>query len=340
MTREGEAAAETVADAVLRVERLVKTYRVGFWRRKVEAVRDVSFTVRPGEIFGLLGPNGAGKTTTIKTLLGLCFPTAGSVRIFGGDPADPGVRRRLGYMPENPYVYGYLRAAEFLDLCGRLFGMRAAERAKAIPEMIERVGLGHAEDRPIGKFSKGMMQRVGLAQTLMHDPDLLILDEPMSGLDPVGRKEIRDLLLAQKKAGKTLVFTSHILSDVEMLCDRAVILRRGEVVAEGALSALLGSAEGRTEIELAGASAELRGRLAEREGSRAVHEGSASLFVDVAPEAVDATLRQALDGGARVVAVRPERRSLESFFTGEETPAGRGGDAPKAGASKVRGATR
>ncbi|MEM1414568.1 MAG: ABC transporter ATP-binding protein [Myxococcota bacterium] len=314
-------------DAVLRVDQLVKTYRVGFWRKKVEAVRGVSFDVRRGEIFGLLGPNGAGKTTTIKTLLGLCFPTAGTLRIFGGDPADPKVRARLGYMPENPYVYRYLRPPEFLDLCGRLFGMDGKARRDAIPAMIETVGLTHAADRPIGKFSKGMMQRVGLAQTLLHDPDLLILDEPMSGLDPVGRKEIRDILLAQKKAGKTLVFTSHILSDVEMLCDRAVILRRGKVVAEGAMSDLLGAAEGRTEIELAEASAELRARLAGREGSRAVHEGSASLFVDVAPEAVDATLREALEGGARVVAVRPERRSLESFFTENEAPP-TGNDAP------------
>jgi ABC-2 type transport system ATP-binding protein len=227
------------AEAVVEVKDVYKTFRLGFWRKKVEAVRGVSFEVRRGEIFGLLGPNGAGKTTTIKTLLRLVFPTRGEVKIFGKSPDDRDAMRRLGYLPENPYVYQYLKPLEFLDLCGRLVGMPAAERSKRGKAMLERVGLADAVDRPIGKFSKGMTQRIGLAQALLHEPELLILDEPMSGLDPIGRKEVRELIQEQRDQGKTLMFTSHILSDVEVLCDRVAIMNEGVITASGALSELL-----------------------------------------------------------------------------------------------------
>ena len=172
--------------AVLAVEALRKTFRLGFFRKRVEAVRAVSFEVKQGETFGLLGPNGAGKTTSIKAILRLIHPDSGTIRLFG-ESLSLAARARIGYLPENPYVYQYLRAHEFLDLCGRLMGMTAARRKQRAREMIELVGLGHAVDRPIGRFSKGMMQRMGLAQALLHDPELLILDEPMSGLDPIGR---------------------------------------------------------------------------------------------------------------------------------------------------------
>jgi ABC-2 type transport system ATP-binding protein len=298
---------------VVEVRRLVKTYRVGFLRKRVEAVRGISFEVRPGEIFGLLGPNGAGKTTTIKCLLRLVFPTEGELKVFGLSPEKRESMLRVGYMPENPYVYRYLKPLELLDLCGRLAGMRGRERRERSEAMIDKVGLRHAVDRPIGKFSKGMMQRVGLAQALLHDPELLVLDEPMSGLDPIGRKEIRDILLEQKRRGKTLLFTSHILSDVEMLCDRVSILQRGVVTAEGKLSELLAGEVAQSEIELRGVSEALRSTLGELEGVE-IHDAEATCLLTVPEAAIPNTLRTALDGGARVVAVRPQRKSLEDLF--------------------------
>ena len=249
-------------DFVLEVNGLYKTFHIGFFRKRVDAVRGTSFSVKRGEIFGLLGPNGAGKTTTIKSILRLIFPTKGEIRIFGSPSGDREAAKRVGYMPENPYVYQYLKPIEFLDLCGRLVGLRRRERRARSEEMIDKVGLRHAADRPIGKFSKGMMQRIGLAQALLHDPELLVLDEPMSGLDPIGRKEVRDLLLEQRERGKTLLFTSHILSDVELLCDRVVIMQQGNITSEGQVHDLLESAGRRVEIRLSSASQKLRDSLA------------------------------------------------------------------------------
>lgn len=224
---------------VLAVRDLAKTFRVGFFRKKVEAVRGIDFTVERGEIFGLLGPNGAGKTTTIKMLLGLISPMAGTIELFGRVSRSPAIMGRIGYLPENPYVYQYLKPLEFLDLCGRLCSMSAKDRRDKGQAMIERVGLADAVDRPIGKFSKGMMQRIGLAQALLHEPELLVLDEPMSGLDPLGRREVRDLIVEQRELGRTVLLTTHILSDVEALCDRVAILRRGKVSHIGPLEELL-----------------------------------------------------------------------------------------------------
>lgn len=300
------------ADSVLTVKDLKKTFRIGFLRKKVEAVKGVSFEVRRGEVFGLLGPNGAGKTTSIKCVLRLIHQDEGTVTIFGRPPGDREAVRRLGYMPENPYIYQYLRPLEFLDLCGRLMGMSAKERAQRSDEMLTRVGLDHARDRAIGKFSKGMMQRVGLAQSLLHDPDLLVLDEPMSGLDPVGRKEVRDLLVEQRARGKTLIFTSHILSDVEMLCDRVAILQHGLVTAAGTLDELLHRGQRRFEVQLGGLSDATRAALAEH---GTLKSQGASWVISLDGEAsVEPLLRAALDGGARVEAVVPHRETLESYF--------------------------
>ncbi|MFW6051841.1 MAG: ABC transporter ATP-binding protein [Myxococcota bacterium] len=300
------------ATPVLQVRDLHKTYRLGFWRKRVEAVRGLGFEVRPGEIFGLLGPNGAGKTTTIKSVLGLIFPTRGDVRLFG-ERVGPAGLRRVGYLPENPYVYQYLRPFEFLDLCGRLCGMGAAERRRRAESLLERVGLAHAVDRPIGKFSKGMMQRIGLAQALLHDPELLVLDEPMSGLDPIGRKEVRDLLLEQRRAGKTLLFTSHILSDVEMLCDRVAIVHRGRVTADGPLHRLLRPEVRRVEIELAGVGEALREALARQAADLREVEGHTVAVVE-GDDRVPRLLSDALSAGAKVIAVTPYRETLEDLF--------------------------
>ncbi len=307
-----EVVGEPKRDVVLEVRDLRKTYRVGFLRKKVEAVKGISFEVRRGEIFGLLGPNGAGKTTTLKTVLRLVFPTSGDVRIFGVSTSERESMKRVGYMPENPYVYQYLKPLEFLDLCGRLVGMPRKLRLERSEVLVDTVGLRHAVDRPIGRFSKGMMQRIGLAQALLHDPELLILDEPMSGLDPIGRKEVRDVLLAQRHAGKTLIFTSHILSDVEMLCDRVAILRAGEMNAQGTLDELLKGDDDAIDIVLADVGEGLLAMLQER-GTVVRHPATVRVTVSgrVASEEV---LRAALDASARIVSVVPHGKSLESFF--------------------------
>lgn len=299
-------------EVVLRVRDLHKTFRIGFFRKKVEAVRGVGFEVRRGEIFGLLGPNGAGKTTTIKMILRLIFPMRGSIELFGKVDPGPADMVRLGYLPENPYVYQYLKPLEFLDLCGRLTGMDRATREKRAKELIERVGLAHAVERPIGKFSKGMMQRVGLAQALLHDPELLVLDEPMSGLDPIGRKEVRDLIVEQRQRGKTILFTSHILSDVELLCDRVGVMQRGRMSHYGPLDELLRAETRRVEIELAGVPDALRDEL--RALAAELRERGGRTHLVVTEDGADAVLELALKHRARVVAVTPSRETLEDLF--------------------------
>jgi ABC-2 type transport system ATP-binding protein len=260
-----------------------------------------------------LGPNGAGKTTTIKSILRLIFPSEGEIRIFGRPAGDREAAKRVGYMPENPYVYQYLKPLEFLDLCGRLTGIPKVERGERSEAMVDKVGLRHAVDRPIGKFSKGMMQRVGLAQALLHDPELLVLDEPMSGLDPIGRKEVRDVLLEQRARGKTLLFTSHILSDVELLCDRVVIMQRGEITSEGQVSDLLESAGRQVEIRLSGASAALKTSLASR--AVVVDDGAGHLTLRAdGDRAIDEILRISNAAGARLDALIPVRQTLENLF--------------------------
>ena len=300
-------------DIVLEVKGLRKVFHIGFFRKRVEAVKNASFSVRRGEIFGLLGPNGAGKTTTIKSILRLIFPSEGEIRIFGRPAGDREAAKRVGYMPENPYVYQYLKPLEFLDLCGRLTGISKVERRERSEAMVDKVGLRHAVDRPIGKFSKGMMQRVGLAQALLHDPELLVLDEPMSGLDPIGRKEVRDVLLEQRARGKTLLFTSHILSDVELLCDRVVIMQRGEITSEGQVSDLLESAGRQVEIRLSGASAALKTSLASR--AVVVDDGAGHLTLRAdGDRAIDEILRISNAAGARLDALIPVRQTLENLF--------------------------
>jgi ABC-2 type transport system ATP-binding protein len=300
-------------DLVLEVEGLRKVFHIGFFRKRVEAVNGTSFNVKRGEIFGLLGPNGAGKTTTIKAILRLIFPTEGEIRLFGRSADDREAAKRVGYMPENPYIYQYLKPLEFLDLCGRLVGLSKADRLARSEAMIDKVGLRHAVDRPIGKFSKGMMQRIGIAQALLHDPELLILDEPMSGLDPIGRKEVRDLLLEQRERGKTLLFTSHILSDVEELCDRVVIMQQGKITSEGRVHDLVETAGRRVEVRLSGASHALKDALSSRGAILDYDGGHLTLEVE-GQNAVDEIIRVSNAAGARLDAMIPERQTLEKLF--------------------------
>jgi ABC-2 type transport system ATP-binding protein len=217
-----------VASAV-RCEALQKTFVGGLLRRKVHALRGATFSVERGEIFGFVGPNGAGKTTCLRILMGLVFPTAGKAEVLGHAPGDVRAKRRVGFLPENPYFYEYLTARELLDFVGRLFGLDRSERARRAADLLERAGLAEAADRRLRSHSKGMLQRLGVAQALIGDPELLVLDEPMSGLDPIGRKDVRDLIAAQRERGRTVFFSTHILPDVVELCDRVAIIVRGEV---------------------------------------------------------------------------------------------------------------
>ena len=218
---------------------LVKEFR-DFWNRpKAKAVNDLDFEVREGEILGLLGPNGSGKSTTVKMLLGLLYPTAGRLTVFGKSPRDVDTKRLIGYLPEESYLYKYLTAYETLDFFGSLFNLSGLERRKRSEQLLEMVGLSHAKNRPVGEFSKGMSRRIGLAQAMINDPSLLILDEPTSGLDPLGCREVRDLIHMLKKRGKTVIVTSHLLSDIEDVCDRVIILYGGQIRAQGTLNELL-----------------------------------------------------------------------------------------------------
>ena len=297
---------------VIEVRDLHKVFPVGFRRRKVYAVRGISFQVQPGDIFGFLGPNGAGKTTSIKVLTGLIRPSRGEVRLFGRDVEDLQVRQRLGYLPEQPYFYDYLTPVELLDHFGRLFGVPAATRARRIDELLAAVGLRDARTRTLRKFSKGMLQRVGIAQALINDPDLVMLDEPLTGLDPIGRKEIMDLVLSLKERGKTVFFSSHILSDIERVCDRVAILRAGTLVAHGTLDELLTREGLLVEIEFAlpaGVEPAPAFEVVERLGGRLrghVDEGR-----------VEATLSALIQQGARIHSVVRRRQSLEDLFLSE-----------------------
>jgi ABC-2 type transport system ATP-binding protein len=239
---------------------LTKVFRDFWGRRRLRALDALDLEVREGEIFGLLGPNGSGKSTTIKLLLGLLRPTSGEARILGGSPEDVRLKSRLGYQPEDSYLYPYLTAEETLDFYGRIFSMPRAARRRRSAEILERVGLAGAGVRAVGEFSKGMQRRLGLAQALVNDPELLVLDEPTAGLDPIGSRDVKDLLLDLRRRGKTVLLTSHLLADVESVCDRVAILRDGRLLACGEVSMLLADDE-RTQITTGKLSARSQERL-------------------------------------------------------------------------------
>jgi ABC-2 type transport system ATP-binding protein len=244
----------------VRIENLTKIFPVPLRRQRVTAVRNISFEVRPGEVYGLLGPNGSGKSTTLKILLGLVTPNQGRAMIFGQDSRDYHSRRDVGFLPENPYFYKFLTAAETLRFYGKVCGMGGTALNKRIDELIHLVGLEDARDRRIGGFSKGMLQRIGLAQALIQDPRLVVLDEPTAGVDPAGSHQIRDLILDLKKRGKTVLLTSHLLEQVQEICDRVGIMARGEMIREGALADLV-SVKNQTEFVIENATPEIRSQI-------------------------------------------------------------------------------
>jgi len=226
-------------EPLIEASHLTKVFR-DFWRRpKVRAVNDISFTVQPGEVFGLLGPNGSGKSTTLKMLLGLLYPTSGQLRVLSRSPRAVKTKARIGYLPEESYLYPYLTSKETLTFYGMLFDLPASERRERLEQLFQMIGLRHARDRQVGEFSKGMARRIGLAQALINDPDLVILDEPTSGLDPIGCRQVKDLIQALAKRGKTILLSSHLLADVEDVCDRVEILYNGRVQALGTINELL-----------------------------------------------------------------------------------------------------
>jgi ABC-2 type transport system ATP-binding protein len=313
---------------VLELSGISKSYRTHLSLRKYWILRDLSFEVHAGEIFGFIGTNGAGKTTTIKLALGLLTPDSGSVRIFGEDAGRPRARRRLGFLPENPYFYDYLTGAEFLDFHARLHGFRQPERRKRVAEMLERVGLGNRGDRQLRLFSKGMLQRIGLAQALVNDPDLVILDEPMSGLDPIGRRDVRDLILDLKRRGRTVFFSTHILSDTELICDRVGMLVRGNLKAVGAVQDLVRAETPFWEVTLRWALDQAPpavGQVMSRREDR--------ILVRVETEADLHRLVSGLNGNSRrLVSVSPARQSLEDLLLREVRGGAGGAAAGHAGA--------
>ena len=319
----------SVASPLVVADRLQKTFRQGFFMKRVEAVKGVSFEVEAGSIFGFLGPNGAGKTTTIKMLTGLIAPSGGRATVFGDRIPSRRAQSRTGFLPENPYVYPFLTPREFVEMCGRVSGLRGGAVRDRTRAVLDRVGILYAADRPVRKLSKGMLQRTGLAAALVSDPELLILDEPMSGLDPVGRKEVRDLMLEEHRKGRTIFFSTHILSDVETLCDRVAILRQGEVVVEGKLSELLRREVQRTDVILAGADERFRKRI--RKQAARVARVADRLVVGVdGQEALTGVLRAALDAGVDVVEVVPRSGTLEELFVRKAIDERAGAAAPPA----------
>ena len=295
----------------LEIQGLSKSYPTGLWRKTLKSALDsLHLTVNEGETFGFLGPNGAGKTTTLKLLMGIIFPTAGSAQILGRHFHDPEVRRQIGFLPEQPYFYDYLSATELLDYYGRLSGLSSEERRRRIPALLERVGLADAGNQQLRKFSKGMLQRVGIAQAILHDPKIVFLDEPMSGLDPVGRREIRELLQGLKNEGKTVFFSTHILSDAEALCDRVAVIDKGVLRGIGVMADLKSRNASHSEIVWrgAGALAAVSFLLIESHVAGAIVRGV------VAARNIDAVLEKLLQQRASIISLTPVQGALEDYF--------------------------
>jgi ABC-2 type transport system ATP-binding protein len=297
--------------AAIEILGLEKIYTVGFWRKKPKhALRPLNLMVQEGEIFGFLGPNGAGKTTTLKLLMGLIFPTTGSARILGMEVDDPRMKAHIGFLPEQPYFYDYLTARELLDYYGQLSGVDPKQRSHKVDEILQRVGLPDAGGVQLRKFSKGMLQRVGIAQAILHDPKVVFFDEPMSGLDPMGRREVRDLMEQLKHEGKTVFFSTHILSDAEALCDRVAIINKGELQGVGAVADLTSSVHGKVELVWQGTLVPASLRALGAECHVTGDTVRAVLSETNQDSAIEALRRERL----RLVSVTPVRTSLEDYF--------------------------
>ena len=299
----------------IRTENLTKDFAIGFWRpRPYRALDSLNLEVAAGETFGFLGPNGAGKTTTLKLLMQLIFPTSGHAEILGRPVGDVDVKRRIGYLPESPYFYDYLTAEELLDYFASLFGYDRADRRRRVSALLDLVGIAAERRLPLRKFSKGMVQRVGIAQALINDPEVVFLDEPMSGLDPLGRREVRNLILSLRDRGCTVFFSSHVLSDAEALCNRVAVLAHGKLVASGAIADLQAFNIRGWELIVSGLGPDLLERhrvRVQRVTPLGEHRYSLELPLEPAPELL---LRDLIGGGAQLVSLNPIRDTLEDFF--------------------------
>jgi ABC-2 type transport system ATP-binding protein len=297
---------------------LEKTYTVGFSRKRPRcALRPLNLAVEEGEVFGYLGPNGAGKTTTLKLLMGLVYPTAGSAKILGLPVNDPRVKAQIGFLPEQPYFYDYLTAREMLEYYAQLSGVEASSRRRRVEAVLNRVGLSDVGGVQLRKFSKGMLQRVGIAQAILHDPRIVFLDEPMSGLDPIGRREVRDLMEGLKQEGKTIFFSTHILSDAEALCDRVAILHKGELRSIGVIADLTSSVHGKVEVMWQGSVVPPGIRSLGAECHQTGEMARAIVGEDQLDAAIDALRRANL----KLVSVTPVRATLEDYFVEKLSPA-------------------
>ena len=313
-----------MTSAAIEIDGLTKDYALGFWRKRMRRSLDnLSLRVEDGEIFGFLGPNGAGKTTTLKLLMGLIFPTAGTARIRGKSIDDVDMHREIGFLPEQPYFYDYLTARELLDYYARFFGFASADRRERVARFLERVGLTAAADIQLRKFSKGMLQRSGIAQAILHDPKVVFLDEPMSGLDPIGRREVRDIILDLKNQGCTVFFSTHILSDAEALCDRVAIIHQGELRGVGAVADLTSSVQGKVEVIWQGTQVPASMKALGVECHVTGDTVRAVLAENQQDAAIDALRRERI----RMISITPVRTSLEEYFVaklqGTGTTAGR-----------------
>jgi len=295
---------------VLKIENLHKTFKLGFIPKRREILRGVSFSVEAGEIFGYLGPNGAGKTTTLKCVLGLIFPDHGGIEIFGHHHLSLEGKERLGYLPENPYFYDYLTATEFLDFYAQLFQLKKKEKREKIRSLLQRVGLEKAGDLQLRKFSRGMLQRVGLAQALINEPELLFLDEPLGGLDPLGRKEIRDIIVRLKQEGKTVLLCSHILQDIEMICDRVAIVVSGRIISQGTIQELISEKILFTEVTLSGLAFDDLISLGEPLWSR----GERIFLKVLHEENIEKLLALVHDKKGKIHSLVPRTETLEDIF--------------------------
>jgi ABC-2 type transport system ATP-binding protein len=298
---------------IVRVDAIVKDFRPGLGLRAKRVLHEVSFAVREGEIYGFVGPNGAGKTTTLKILMGLIRPTSGNATILDCDVTETGFREHIGFLPENPYFYSFLTAEEILRFYARLSGVGGRDRDRRVQALIELVGLGHARRERLSTYSKGMLQRVGIAQALIHDPKVVFLDEPMSGLDPIGRKDIRDIILRLKSEGKTVFMNTHILNDVEMICDRVAIIVKGRIRHEGPIREFMNEEAMRSDIVLAHLSPEVAEQLGAKFSARVQTVGE-QVEVQVMDGQVRDLLKSALEAGAEVLSLSPNRISLERIF--------------------------
>ena len=299
-------------ETVLLIDDLHKSYKTGFIPKRKDILKGVSFSVTKGEIFGYLGPNGAGKTTTLKCILGLIFPEKGKIEMFGRPHLSLQAKERIGFLPENPYFYDYLTAAEFLEFYAQLFNLKKQEKAEKIPRLLRAVGLEKAADLQLRKFSKGMLQRIGLAQSLINDPELIFLDEPLGGLDPIGRKEIRDIIVRLKTEGKTVLLCSHILQDIEMICDRVAIIVAGKILAQGALHDLISEKILFTEITFSGVEPKDLEGLGEFISVR----GSTALFKVREEANIDRVLQAVLSRRGKIHSLVPRAETLEDIFVG------------------------